>query len=126
MILNVWLLCIGAVVVASSEVHHLRMRDDIESTISSFKDCTSPDVESFNHDYMLTEMKSVKKETLVTPNRLAATLILSRAALSLPKGDFVETGLWMGGTAILMLHTLQKFDTCKKNFWGFDSFEGEY
>ena len=36
----------------------------------------------------------------------------------------METGLFKGGTAILMMRMLNKFDKCNRQFWGFDSFEG--
>lgn len=100
------------------------MKDNIESTMLPHETCTHDIGARYTHEYIHTELQSVKLETVVTTKRLAATIMLSRAALSLPTGDFVETGLFKGGTAILMLHMLQHFDTCDKQFYGFDSFEG--
>ena len=36
----------------------------------------------------------------------------------------METGLYAGGTASMMVISLLSFDRCKRQFWGFDSFEG--
>lgn len=63
--------------------------------------------------------------TVVWQPRLYATVELCLAALALTTtGDFVETGLFTGGTASLMLLVLQRFDKCGRKFWGYDSFEG--
>lgn len=32
--------------------------------------------------------------------------------------------MWLGGSAAVMIHSIMKFDTCGRHFWGFDSFEG--
>ena len=54
-----------------------------------------------------------------------ATLELCIAALAITdSGDFVETGIFTGGTASLMILALLEFDNCGRKFWGFDSFEG--
>ena len=35
-----------------------------------------------------------------------------------------HTGVYKGGTSILLIRMLLKFDACHRQFWGFDSFEG--
>ncbi len=42
----------------------------------------------------------------------------------LPRGDFVETGIWRGGACIMMAAVLAAFDERERKVWGFDSFEG--
>ena len=64
---------------------------------------------------------------LVGPARREATVKLAaRALLDNVPGDFVETGTYNGGTAVLMLKTMIALDTAepRRHFWGFDSFEG--
>jgi len=85
-----------------------------------------PDLQAFER-FAVAEAVHMGKSrvSLVSPRRLIATLWLSRAALSLPAGgDFVETGVYNGGTAILLIKSLLQFDTCNRQFWGYDSFEG--
>ncbi len=81
----------------------------------------------FGEHFVVREAMRVKKSkiSLVSLARLVASLWLSGAALSLPTpGDFVETGVYRGGSSILLIRTLLKFDSCNRLFWGFDSFEG--
>lgn len=61
---------------------------------------------------------------IVSPPRKRATALLSKAALTLPTGDFVETGSYIGTSAIIMLRILRDFDRCHRKLWIFDSFEG--
>lgn len=82
---------------------------------------------SFNHEYVIKEAISIRKAgiTLVSIPRLIATIWLARTAIALPiGGDFVETGVYKGGTSILLIRMLQKYDSCGRHFWGFDSFRG--
>lgn len=39
-------------------------------------------------------------------------------------GDFVECGVWRGGSSLVMLKTLQKFGVTNRKIWLFDTFEG--
>lgn len=39
-------------------------------------------------------------------------------------GDFVETGIWRGGSCIFMAAILKAYNVTDRNIWGFDSFEG--
>lgn len=40
------------------------------------------------------------------------------------KGDFIETGVWRGGAALLMRALLKEFVVTDRNIWLADSFEG--
>lgn len=61
---------------------------------------------------------------IVSGPRRRATAWLSKAALTLPAGDFVETGVYIGTSSSIMMNTLMSFDTCDRKMWAFDSFEG--
>lgn len=40
------------------------------------------------------------------------------------EGDFVECGVWRGGSTMVMLKTLQKFNVTDRRVWLFDTYEG--
>ena len=61
--------------------------------------------------------------TLVDPTRIRATIGLSIAALKVP-GDYIETGVYRGGTSVLMMHVLDRAGDTTRSFWACDSFEG--
>ena len=54
---------------------------------------------------------------------LVATVLLSFAALEL-EGDLVETGVFTGGTAAMMMRVLMTYDECDRKLYAFDSFDG--
>jgi len=62
--------------------------------------------------------------SMATAPRVKATAYLTKAALSLPGGDIVETGTYTGGTAAVIMKTIMAFDSCNRKFWAFDSFQG--
>jgi len=39
-------------------------------------------------------------------------------------GDFVECGVWKGGSSMLIAKTLQKFGITDRNIWMYDTYEG--
>ena len=39
-------------------------------------------------------------------------------------GDFVECGVWKGGSCMIMAHELVKRDDISRNIWMYDTFEG--
>lgn len=39
-------------------------------------------------------------------------------------GDFVECGVWRGGSTMVIIKTLQKFNALDRQVWLFDTFEG--
>lgn len=59
---------------------------------------------------------------MVSVDRKMATVNLALQALSVP-GDFVETGVYTGGTAILMAKVLKSRDSSRR-LWAADSFAG--
>jgi O-methyltransferase len=61
---------------------------------------------------------------IVSKPRSRATAVLSKVALTLPPGDFVETGSFIGTSAVIMLSILKDFDRCNRKLWVYDSFEG--
>ena len=67
---------------------------------------------------------SKAKFSMATPPRVKATAYLTKAALTLPSGDIVETGTYTGGTAAIIMKTIMAFDNCDRKFWAFDSFQG--
>lgn len=68
-------------------------------------------------------VQKARKFSSVSVSRLEATYALAKAALRVP-GDFVETGLFTGGSASVMIGVLASFDSCNRTFYGFDSFQG--
>merc|ERR550514_1566673 len=57
--------------------------------------------------------------------RKISTVELSlRALRDGVEGDFVETGVWDGGSSILMALTLEKYDKEDRQLWSADSFQG--
>eukprot|EP00929_Paragymnodinium_shiwhaense_P059055 TRINITY_DN29561_c0_g1_i1.p1 TRINITY_DN29561_c0_g1~~TRINITY_DN29561_c0_g1_i1.p1 ORF type:complete len:343 (+),score=23.94 TRINITY_DN29561_c0_g1_i1:67-1095(+) len=63
---------------------------------------------------------------LVQLNRRIKTVELGMAAIARGiQGDFVETGTYTGGTAVLMCTILKRFSPPgERNWWGADSFQG--
>mmetsp|Transcript_34005 Transcript_34005/g.58144 ORF Transcript_34005/g.58144 Transcript_34005/m.58144 type:complete len:248 (+) Transcript_34005:153-896(+) len=60
------------------------------------------------------------------PRKKITALLALRALRDGTPGDFVETGLRRGGTAVLMLKAMLEYDSASppRLFWGFDSFCG--
>mmetsp|Transcript_6742 Transcript_6742/g.11620 ORF Transcript_6742/g.11620 Transcript_6742/m.11620 type:complete len:336 (+) Transcript_6742:215-1222(+) len=62
---------------------------------------------------------------LVAMPRRIVTVELSLCAVALNiEGDFVETGVYTGGTLVLMMNVLQRFGSLKQRTWAADSFQG--
>ncbi|KAG2498109.1 hypothetical protein HYH03_003867 [Edaphochlamys debaryana] len=58
-------------------------------------------------------------------SRLRGTYYLLKHALLTVPGDVAETGLFQGGSGILMALMLHSWDFCgHRRYWGFDSFRG--
>jgi len=63
--------------------------------------------------------------TSVDWQRLFATYLLGQAALlTSSTGDFVETGVFKGGSTSVLMNLLIDFDKKKRKCWAFDSFDG--
>ena len=81
--------------------------------------------EAFNETYVAKAVELVGGISVVSAARRRATVHMARAALlSDVRGDFVETGVYTGGTTALMALALRDFDACGRKMWAFDSFEG--
>lgn len=61
---------------------------------------------------------------IVSKPRKRCTALLTKAALTLPDGDIVETGTFIGTSAAIIMKVLMDFDSCERKLWVFDSFEG--
>lgn len=63
--------------------------------------------------------------TMASDKRQRATAMIAREALYSPyNGDFVETGVYTGGTSAIIMRILMDFDACSRKFYAFDSFAG--
>ena len=78
----------------------------------------------YNELGAINDLLQLKARSLVRYNRRAVTVWLSIAALEYLRGDFVETGVYKGGTAVLMMRVLMRYDKCNRKLYAFDSFEG--
>ena len=70
---------------------------------------------------------NVSYPTLVATGRLILTAELAYGALIRDvEGDFVETGVFTGGSTIVLMKMLQQFDSgvAKRKLWACDSFDG--
>jgi O-methyltransferase len=72
------------------------------------------------HDYLLTALSA---GTAVGPERLYTLFTLARQSLHLP-GDFIETGVWRGGTAALFAKLLREHSPHPRRLHLFDTFAG--
>ena len=81
---------------------------------------------SLVNDPKVLQARDVNSGGVVGPTRRLITAELAHLALTqnVP-GDFVETGVFNGGTSAIMLKTLQQYDTeGSRKFYACDSFEG--
>lgn len=67
----------------------------------------------------------VRPFTMTSPERVFALCQATEyaAAQNLP-GDFVECGVWRGGSSMAMLNTLLRINAAPRNVWLYDTFEG--
>ena len=89
----------------------------------------------FGIDIFLTPKEITKKEHEILNYARPFTLTYDQAMLSLIdaveyieknkiKGDFVECGVWKGGSILIIIKTLQKLGINNRDFYLFDTFEG--
>ena len=63
--------------------------------------------------------------SLVSRRRQIATVLMAWHAMAfLPAGDLVETGVFHGGTTVLMARVLHNFSATSRVLWACDSFRG--
>jgi O-methyltransferase len=73
------------------------------------------------HDYLLA---AINASTAVSPERLYTLYTLARQTLHLP-GDFIEAGVWKGGTAVLFTKLIRAHPhDPKRQLHLFDTFSG--
>lgn len=63
-------------------------------------------------------------EGLSSIHRDKATGFLTKAAIALPHGDIVETGVYKGHASWIIMQMLKAHDKCNKQYWAYDSFQG--
>ena len=97
---------------------------------NQYNKCIKYSSNYFNQTYIEDLINLMKNKhtkafySIVSNRRLEATSFLLLASLLLPEGDIVETGVYKGGSTILMLYLMREFDLCHKHLWAFDSFIG--
>lgn len=69
--------------------------------------------------------KSCQKYTMTSKERMYALYKSVQYVIhaEIP-GDFVECGVWRGGSAMLIAHTLKKLDSSNRTVYLYDTFEG--
>lgn len=68
---------------------------------------------------------AVEGFTMTSPERIWALMNAVKYILDTGvKGDFVECGVWRGGSAMVMAILLRDADKCGKHLWLYDTFEG--
>jgi O-methyltransferase len=70
-------------------------------------------------------VRRVRSRTMTSPERIAALCNAVEHVVrhELP-GDFVECGVWKGGSVLAMILTLQKLGKADRDIWLFDTFDG--
>ena len=73
----------------------------------------------------LATIRSVRSYTMTSPERILALIRAVRHVVEhrIP-GDFVECGVWRGGSVLAMLRTLQELGATDRLVWMYDTFEG--
>ncbi len=73
----------------------------------------------------LATIRSVRMYTMTSPERILALIRAVRYVVEqqIP-GDFVECGVWRGGSVLAMLRTLRELGDCQRTIWMYDTFEG--
>lgn len=73
----------------------------------------------------LATIRSVRMYTMTSPERILALLRAVRYVVEqkIP-GDFVECGVWRGGSVLAMLRTLLELGVRDRRVWLYDTFEG--
>jgi O-methyltransferase len=85
---------------------------------------TKPDlpIEASMHDRKIRNL--VEPFTMTTPERVWALMSAVRYCSSNIPGDFVECGVWRGGSAMVMAYTLLELGITDTKIWLYDTFEG--
>lgn len=88
--------------------------EEIDS--KQYRDFTDTDKEIF---------KLVKSFTMTSPERIKALIdAVAYIENNNLEGDFVECGVWKGGSSLAAALMLNKLNSYNRNIWLFDTFEG--
>jgi hypothetical protein len=75
--------------------------------------------------FQLCKATNDQKMSLSSVRRRRATALLMKDMfLSCNEGDIIETGVFTGGTAAVIMRMLMDFDRCNRTFYAYDSFDG--
>eukprot|EP01031_Cornospumella_fuschlensis_P008682 gene8682-10697_t len=85
---------------------------------------SQPSMDSEYVDSIISTKLPYGGKDIVTKARKRTTAWLTRASLTVPVGDIVETGTYFGTSAAIILRVMKDFDLCHRKLWVFDSFEG--
>jgi O-methyltransferase len=99
-------------------IHWLRLPDSRYYTLAASRPIFRP----YKTDDFKQLYAAISPYTLVSPDRCHVLFSCARQALSLP-GDFIECGVYQGGTAMLIQRALRAAGG-KKELLLFDTFEG--
>ena len=69
-------------------------------------------------------LRLVSEYTMTTPERIWALMSAVRYVTGHVPGDFVECGVWRGGSAMVMAYSLLDLGIRDKKLWLYDTFEG--
>lgn len=71
------------------------------------------------------DIRAVQPYTMTTPERLVALIRAVHYLMDhdIP-GDFVECGVWKGGSMMAIARTLRRRRACERHLWLFDTFTG--
>jgi O-methyltransferase len=69
-------------------------------------------------------LRLVSEYTMTTPERIWALISAVRYVTGHVPGDFVECGVWRGGSAMVMAYSLLDMGIRDKKLWLYDTFQG--
>ena len=76
-------------------------------------------------DFTREVIARVKPYTMTSPERIASLVNACEYVIkNKVQGDFVECGVWRGGSALVMITVLQKYGIADRRIHLFDTFEG--
>ncbi len=70
-------------------------------------------------------IRSVREFTMTSPERILALIrAVNYVVENQIAGDFVECGVWRGGSVMVMIAALQEHHCCDRQIWLYDTFTG--
>lgn len=75
--------------------------------------------------WQLEIIESVQSQTMTSPERILALIeAVAHICQHQIEGDFVECGVWRGGSSAAIARTLMHFGQTDRQLWMYDTFEG--